>query len=1148
MLQKVTDFIVKYRNWILALFLVLTGACAFLSTKVKLNYDMMEYLPSDSETRVGLNLMTDEFGEETESRLQVTVADLVAEDKWTVRDKLAEVENVAEVAYDETAEYNRENYTRYVLTVEAEADSEQARGVYEAVQDLLKEAPEIAERETALNGAIDEQNRDVLPVWILALAVGCALVILIVMSESYVEPFLFMVTILLAVVLNKGTNIIFPSVSHVTDSITAILQLALSMDYSIMLMERFRQEKQREADKVKAMQKALHGAFTAISSSSVTTIVGLLALVFMSFTIGRDMGLVLAKGVLFSLVAIFTCLPGLILLFDKAITKTHKKCPNLKLNLLGKVAHKGRFVAAGGFVVIFVVSYLLKGNLGITYTEPSQNELGEVFPEDNTMVMMYQNDDEERAAEHCRMITEWAGTDEVLCYGNTIGERLTAENLQTRLADLSAETEISDEVMRLVYYHYYNHGEIGKMTATELVDFIENEVYGSEEFGKEVDAGMRRDIARLGNFVHPNEFQRGRSGSELANLLEIDTGKVDDLLVYYNTRNLQTKLTLAEFVEFANNYVLKNEHYASNFSAAQREKIASAGRMTDRRALLQARSAEENARFLGMDRASVEQLYQYQKMLQVQAKVTRGEVKMTLAEFVGTVRMLAQNPDYAGQVSPEILQAMQGLMTLVDPTDTMRYDYRELYEYLEQVGVMLGQVLPISEELLQNVYIIYGMQRAPAVQMTLVELVDFILAHQTDEMLAGKISATQIAELQTVQEVMKSVLNGLVYTPGQMAEMMGADDDSMKLLYSLYEIKWQGKEIRLSAQEFVQFLTNDVMANAKYQNEISAEQQRKLTTIEDLMNGVLGGRIYTAAEMTEILQILAGGVEQNLIELLYMYYGSVYHYIDTWLLTVENLVDYLHGTVLLDARFDDFIDAEMRAQVAEAKQKVADAKVLLVGERYSRVVINSKMAAESEETFGFIERLKAEFDEGLGEHYLVGNSAMAYEMTRSFPAEMDMITVITMIFIFVVVAVTFRSIVAPMILVLLIQCAVYLTMGLMSMGGGSLYFIALLIVQSILMGATIDYAVLYTSYYLELREKMKVKEAMIEAYNRSIQAIATSGLILIIVTLIVGSFTTAVVSKITVAISQGTTCAVVLILLLLPAMLGAWDRIIVKKK
>ena len=153
-----------------------------------------------------------------------------------------------------------------------------------------------------------------------------------------------------------------------------------------------------------------------------------------------------------------------------------------------------------------------------------------------------------------------------------------------------------------------------------------------------------------------------------------------------------------------------------------------------------------------------------------------------------------------------------------------------------------------------------------------------------------------------------------------------------------------------------------------------------------------------------------------------------------------------------------------------------------------------------------------------------------------------------MIIIFIVVAFTFKSIIIPTILVLTIQCAVYLTMGILSLMGDNVYFIAILIVQSILMGATIDYAILYTSYYLELRRTMEVKDAVIEAYNESIHTIITSASILIIVTLIVGYFASAIASKICITISQGTLCSVLLILILLPAVLASLDKIIVKQK
>ena len=149
--------------------------------------------------------------------------------------------------------------------------------------------------------------------------------ILLIACPSYFEPVLFLLTIGVAVLLNQGTNIILGETSDVTASISAILQLALSMDYSIILMNRYRQELQADPDREAAMTRALAAAFGSITGSSVTTIVGLLMLVFMRFKIGMDLGIVLAKGVLCSLLCVFTVLPGLILWADKLIRRTTKK-------------------------------------------------------------------------------------------------------------------------------------------------------------------------------------------------------------------------------------------------------------------------------------------------------------------------------------------------------------------------------------------------------------------------------------------------------------------------------------------------------------------------------------------------------------------------------------------------------------------------------------------------------------------------------------------------------------------------------------------------------------------------------------------------------------------------------------------------------
>jgi predicted RND superfamily exporter protein len=173
---------------------------------------------------------------------------------------------------------------------------------------------------------------------------------------------------------------------------------------------------------------------------------------------------------------------------------------------------------------------------------------------------------------------------------------------------------------------------------------------------------------------------------------------------------------------------------------------------------------------------------------------------------------------------------------------------------------------------------------------------------------------------------------------------------------------------------------------------------------------------------------------------------------------------------------------------------------------------------------------------------------MALDMSESFGKELDSITILTMIAIFIAVAFTFKSAIIPTILVLIIQCAVFLTMGILSVTGGVVYFIALLIVQSILMGATIDYAIVYTSYYIESRNTMSVKDSIINAYQKSIHTILTSSSILIIVTFIVGNFANAIAAKICMTLSKGTICSVILILFLLPAILASIDRIIIKNK
>jgi len=1085
MFRKITDFIVEKRNWILGIFAILTVVGICVMGNVNINRNMMEYLPEDSETRVGLDVMTDEFGEDDTSDLTVMFHDLSDENRQSLLEYFQNLDGVSEVAYDESEEYNRDGYTRYVLTIDSTADSATAKRVYDEINQA--DFNEYLEKDLA--GSIEDENGEVLHFSIIVLAVVCALIILIVMSESFIEPFLFLATILIAVVLNKATNLIFPSVSNITDSIVAILQMALSMDYSIMLMNRYTQERKIEPNKVKAMKNALHASFAAISSSSVTTIVGLLALVFMSFTIGRDLGLVLAKGVMFSLIAIFTCLPGLILLCDKLIEKTRKPSPHFKMQWAGNLAHKIRFVGLPIFLLVFAGCFLFKGNLGIFYSSPLDNKVEEVFGSSNQFALLYKNSDENQVAEYCRNLANEEKIDQALCYGNTIGDGLTTSDLVARMSKLGADVDVDDYLLRIVYYYYYHNGQGDNLTLDEFVQFIQTEIANNPIFSNKLTAEMTSNINQLANFSTVSSVTRQRNSSGLASILGINSEQVEDLLVYYNSRSTATVLSLNEFVTFLQNYVLSSK-YGASFGEAERASLTQLSGMIKLAKMQNGLDAVAMSQAFGVSTELVQQLY------------------------------LAQALQNYLNENPQLLQNMA--MSGIDITNL-------------SLGEILQKLPPDVQMSVQ--------QKAALVTMTPTEFIGLV-AQNIDQVDAGTRTQVQLA-----QQIFQLVQSNTKMNTAQMSALMGIPTDNIKLLYSLYDIKQLGKNITLSLNDFVIFLTGDVMSNPSYAGNFDGATRSKLLAIQQIMQNTMVNKIYTPAELVNTLSIFTNDLSQDLVELIYLYYGSVNNYDETWKLSVETFVNYLDQVVLADVRFNDLIEDSIRSTVSEAVTTVADAKKMLVGENYARIVLQTSYDEESDETFAFIDQLKSSLGERTSDYYVVGNSLMAYEMSQSFNDEMNLITILTMVFIFIVVAVTFKSFLVPIILVALIQCAVFFTMGVMTVLDGEMYFIALLIVQSILMGATIDYAILYTSYYLEARHGGKnVKESLGYAYTDSMHAIMTSGLILILVTLVVGNFASSVAAKICMAISQGTICSIVLILILLPAMLAGCDKLIVRKK
>lgn len=317
-MKKVVDFLTKKRLLIFIITIILAIGSGIAMLFVNINKDMTKYLPEDSQMKQGMDIMENEFETTTTNEtFKIMFEDLESNDKQTIFEELSNYEGVENVLYDEnSADYNKENYTLYVIETKYQSISK--------TQELLDSIVKDYKHDYKLYSYYNNSEDNLLD-FLIPIAVVIVIIILFIMSTSLIEVLLILANIGIAIVLNMGTNIIFSSISDMTFSIAAVLQLVLSIDYSIILVNRYKQERINTDSPIEAMKKALYNAFKSITSSSLTTFVGLLALIFMSFTIGKDMGLVLAKGVLFSLICIFTLLPTLIIWSDKLLKITDKK-------------------------------------------------------------------------------------------------------------------------------------------------------------------------------------------------------------------------------------------------------------------------------------------------------------------------------------------------------------------------------------------------------------------------------------------------------------------------------------------------------------------------------------------------------------------------------------------------------------------------------------------------------------------------------------------------------------------------------------------------------------------------------------------------------------------------------------------------------
>jgi len=388
--MKFANGIVKGRKLILLISILLMIPAVLGYLKTNINYDMLNYLPEDMDTVVGQNLLMDEFGKGAFSF--IVIENMEDKDVADLREKIEQVDHVdtalwytsiadlsipKEMLPDEVYEaFNSENATLMAVFFNTSTSEN-------ATMDAIREIRSICNEKCFVTGmsALVTDLKDLCekeePIYV-SIAIICACVAMMLFLDSFLIPFVFLASIGIAIVYNMGTNLFLGEISYITKALSAVLQLAVTMDYSIFLWHSYNEQLSISENKEKAMATAIRETFASVLGSSITTVAGFIALCFMSFTLGYDLGIVMAKGVLIGVIGCVTILPSMILILDKPLQKTKHKSliPNAD-GISGKITKI--------FPLFLIIFLALIGPAFYGYNETSKEvyyDLGECLPED----------------------------------------------------------------------------------------------------------------------------------------------------------------------------------------------------------------------------------------------------------------------------------------------------------------------------------------------------------------------------------------------------------------------------------------------------------------------------------------------------------------------------------------------------------------------------------------------------------------------------------------------------------------------------------------------------------------------------------------------------------------------------------------------
>ena len=519
-LEAVAAFIVDKRKGFYLIYIIMIIFSLFSSGWVDVNNDITKYLSEQTQTRRGLDVMEEEFI--TYATAEVMIDNIPYSDAQTLKCELETIDGVKEIAFDNTDEHYKEGSALFSVTFDGETDDE----ICEIALDEIKE--QLTQYDTYILAELgDTQSKRIENEMQVVMVIACVIILAVLLftSHTYMEIPVLILTFGVAAIINKGTNFLCGTISFVSNSIAVVLQLALAIDYAIILCHRYLEERETKEAR-EAVITALRKAIPEISGSCLTTLSGLAAMGFMQFKIGMDMAIVLIKAIIISIASVFTLMPGLLMSFSGLIDRTHHRNFVPDITSLSKIIVKLRYITPCIFALVVAAACVLANNCPYVYsttdlTTSKKNEdqiaremINSTFTRQNTLALIVPAGDYEKEQLLLEELDEYDEIDTItgLASVEAIDDYAVGDMLTPR--EFSELTDMDIELIDLLYSMYAaDREDYGKIVSgvenyrVALIDMFEFVYKAIDEGYVNLDDDEREDIDEVYNNIQDGKRQ-----------------------------------------------------------------------------------------------------------------------------------------------------------------------------------------------------------------------------------------------------------------------------------------------------------------------------------------------------------------------------------------------------------------------------------------------------------------------------------------------------------------------------------------------------------------------------------------------------------------------------------------------------------------